>query len=65
MIFEKPVDKEYHRWFAWYPVILSSPDEWDRQKRTGGWGRTVWLQYVWRMRSKYNIYYALFDGQEQ
>jgi hypothetical protein len=61
MIFEVAIDKEYHPWFAWRPVMLSGPDEWDRQKRTGRNARMVWLRKIWRMRTRPNTYYAMFD----
>lgn len=62
MIFAKAVDSEYSRWFAWRPTTLYGPDEWMRMKLSGGYARTVWLRWVWRMRCRPRTYYALFDG---
>lgn len=59
MIFERTIDSEYHLWFAWRPVRLCGPDEWNRSKITGGWPRWVWLRWVWRMRVRPDNYYAL------
>lgn len=58
MIFEKKIDKEYHRWFAWRPVKLYGPDEWDRQ-RTGVNARWAWLQFIWRRRNLPRTYYSI------
>lgn len=60
MIFEWPKeDDDYHPWFAWRPVILYGPDEWDRNK-LGHYSRVVWLKTVWRWRNRPRTYYALF-----
>jgi hypothetical protein len=59
MIFERKTDHEYHKWFAWRPVMLYGPNEWDREKMTGGHPRMAWLCYVWRMRNIPRTYYAL------
>lgn len=65
MIFEwTKEDDDYHRWFAWRPVFLYGPDEWDRRKRTGDSPRLVWLEFVWRWRDPSGTYYALFDGPD-
>lgn len=62
MIFEKRIDEEYHRWFAWWPIILHGPDEWDRARRLGTYPRWVWLRFVWRKRAIPDAYYVLFDS---
>lgn len=54
----KKEDDDYLPWFAWRPVRLSGPDEWDRQKR-GYSPRWVWLRRVYRMRSRFGTYYAI------
>lgn len=59
MIFERPHDDRYRRWFAWRPVILDGPDEWDRSKVLNTTRRMVWLRTVWRLRTKPSPYYAL------
>jgi len=59
MIFEKQIEDEYYRWFAWYPVKLAGPDEWKRMKMKGCYARIVWLRFVWRMRCKPNTYYTI------
>lgn len=61
MIFSRSVDGRYRRWFAWRPVRLHGPDEWDRKRATGKPARWVWLQVIWRMRSEFGTYYALGD----
>ncbi len=61
MIFERPYDTQYRRWFAWHPVILDGPDEWDRCRRLDTTRRLVWLRFVWRLRTKPTPYYALPD----
>lgn len=52
-------DREYHRWFAWYPVRLNGPDEWDRMKRLWARPRWAWLRMVWRMRGEPSTYYTV------
>jgi len=64
MIFERSNEDEYKRWFAWRPVILYGPEEWDREKMTGSYPRVVWLCWVWRMRHRPRTYYALGDYWE-
>jgi hypothetical protein len=59
VIFERNYDEDYHRWFAWRPVVLTGPDEWDRTRRLNCWRRLVWLRFVWRMRSCFGTSYAL------
>ncbi len=59
MIFERTKeDDDYHWWFAWRPVSLYGPDEWDRQ-RLGHYPRLVWLRNVLRWRNRPRTYYAL------
>jgi hypothetical protein len=59
MIFEPTMeDSEYSAWFAWRPVRLYGPDEWDRCRR-GRFPRWVWLTTVYRMRVRPRTYYAL------
>ena len=55
-------DDRYHRWFAWYPVELNGPDEWERCQRLRCGPRVVWLQYVWRLKTRPGDYYALPDS---
>lgn len=58
MIFNRRADDtEYHRWFAWYPVKLNGPDEWERCRARRTEPRVVWLGYVQRMRVRPNTYY--------
>jgi hypothetical protein len=63
MIFQRSYDKRYYRWFAWRPVILDGPDEWDRCKRLHVRRRLVWLRFIWRMRMKHTTYRALPGAQ--
>jgi hypothetical protein len=65
VIFYRKDDKVYHRWFAWYPVKLRGPNEWNRERHYGCGPRTVWLQYVWRKRNgrPLSTYYALFEDR--
>lgn len=66
MIFEHaPEDTRYRRWFAWFPVVLSGPDEWDRAKRLRTRPRVVWLRNVWRFRTRPSSYYALPDAHSR
>ncbi len=55
------LDHDYHRWFAWRPVILYGPDEWRRERLLGARARFVWFRMVWRWRCRPRTYYALFD----
>ena len=58
MIFEwTKEDDDYHEWFAWRPVQLYGPDEWDR-KRLGRYARWVWLRTVLRWRHRPRTYYS-------
>lgn len=59
MIFERKWDREYRTWFAWRPVFLRGPDEWDRMRRRGARARFVWLRFIWRARMQGGTYYAL------
>jgi hypothetical protein len=61
MIFERPIDATYKPWFAWRPVQLRGPDEWDRCKKLGTTARWVWLRFVWRRRCIPNTYYTIDD----
>lgn len=61
MIVGRHYDKLYHPWFAWRPVKLSGPDEWERERRLNVGPRFVWLRWVWRYKCKPNPYYALPD----
>jgi hypothetical protein len=63
MIFEAPYDDKYQRWFAWRPVALYGPDEWDRCKRLNTRPRIAWLEYVWRYDCQPRPYYALPDEE--
>lgn len=62
MIFEDRDDTRYRPWFAWHPVTLYGPDEWDRAKRLRTSARVVWLRWVWRYRHKPRDYIALPDA---
>jgi hypothetical protein len=60
MIFEwRREDDDYHEWFAWRPVMLYGPDEWDRVKMLRAYPRLVWLRTVLRWRNRPRTYYAL------
>ena len=59
MILEWSVDEDYHRWFAWRPVMLNGPKEWDRARGRNGYRRLVWLRFVWRKRSLPSTYYSV------
>jgi hypothetical protein len=59
MIFENRHDFRYKKWFAWYPIFLSGPDEWNRCESLGCDERCVWLRFVWRYRTRPGAYYAL------
>lgn len=52
-------DDDYHRWFAWRPVWLNGPMEWDRKRALGSSARWVWLRTIYRMRSRFGTYYAV------
>lgn len=65
MIFERRYDQDYHRWFAWRPVRLYGPDEWNRQRRLQAKPRLVWLRSVWRWRCQPQTYYALFEFEAE
>ena len=62
MILEWREDQRYKLWFAWYPVILNGPDEWDRMKRRSARARIAWLVPVWRLRIQIGNYYAIPDA---
>jgi hypothetical protein len=57
-------DDEYKPWFAWRPVILYGPMEWNRMRFDDRRARVVWLQTVWRMRCEPRTYYALPEDDE-
>lgn len=60
MIFARRQEEhEYHKWFAWRPVWLYGPDEWDRKRFTRRPPRLVWLRFVERMRCEPRTFYAL------
>lgn len=61
MLLDRKYDKLYKPWFAWYPVFLYGPDEWDRMNRVGAGHRLVWLRRVWRARLGHTTYYAIPD----
>jgi hypothetical protein len=62
MMFDRQVEESVYRpWFAWRPVFLSGPEEWDRMKATGRSARLVWFRWVYRMKSRPGSYYALLD----
>ena len=54
----KQYETEYRPWFAWRPVRLYGPDEWDRNKALNCESRLVWLRWISRMRTKPRTYYA-------
>lgn len=62
MIVERANDNGYRRWFAWRPIFLNGPDEWDRARRLNVRERLVWLRFVWRLRLERGNYYALPDA---
>lgn len=63
MIFERTYDDDYHWWFAWRPVILDGPDEWDRVRANNCRRRLVWLRWILRWRNQPSPYYALPDDK--
>jgi hypothetical protein len=64
MIFEwRRQDSDYHPWFAWHPVTLYGPNEWDRERRLGARPRIVWLRTVLRWRCPPRTYYVLPDPE--
>jgi hypothetical protein len=49
--------REWHRWFAWYPVTLISPDT--------GAHVTFWLHDVWRVRVNGTYFsYWIYSGDD-
>lgn len=59
MIFQgRQYDTEYAPWFAWRPIRLYGPQEWDRMGAKNCEARLVWLRWIWRMRCKPHNYYA-------
>lgn len=58
----KVYDTKYHPWFAWRPVQLRGPHEWDRCKRLRCEPRWVWLSWVYRRRCRPNTYYEIADA---
>ena len=49
--------REWHKWFAWYPVRLISPDT--------GAHVTFWLQSVWRVRVNGTYFsYWVYSGDD-
>ena len=58
-IFNNDYDLRYKKVFAWFPVALYGPDEWDRCKTLNCGERLVWLRWVWRFKTKGSTYYAI------
>jgi hypothetical protein len=56
---------KYEWWFAWRPVELRGPHEWDRMRATGHDARWVWLRWVRRMRCEPQYYYALLEKNQR
>lgn len=52
-------DDGFKKWFAWRPVKLSGPMEWDRCKVLGCKARWAWLRIILRRRSMFGTDYAL------
>ena len=49
--------REWHKWFAWYPVRLISPDT--------GAHVTFWLHDVWRVRVNGTYFsYWVYSGDD-
>ena len=49
--------RDWHRWFAWYPVTLVSPDT--------GAHVTFWLHDVWRVRVNGTYFsYWVYSGDD-
>lgn len=65
MIFCKRYECKYRRWFAWHPVRLRGPDEWDRQRALNVGPRLVWMRMIWRMKTRPKNYYALPGGDHE
>jgi len=59
MIFEKRYDQRYHRKFAWFPVLLDGPDEWDRTRHLDTTRRLIWLQFYWKYNTRPGAYKAV------
>lgn len=54
-------DDDYKLWFAWRPVMLDGPIEWKRKRFEHCRARWVWLQTIYRWRTRPNNYYALVE----
>jgi len=61
MIFERSYDDRYYLRFAWLPVRLYGPDEWNRCARLNVKERWIWLTYYWRYRARSGVYRAVPD----
>lgn len=49
---------EYHWWFAWRPIFLYGPDEWDRERMLDKSPRLIWLLWVMRMPTSPRFYHV-------
>lgn len=54
-------DDDYKLWFAWRPVMLYGPLEWNRMRFENRRSRWVWLRTIHRMRCRPRTYYALVE----